>query len=124
MLTAITLFTLAGGAVLGSRYKVLILAPAFLFVLVAVIGAGVARGAGIWAIALEMFIATTALQLGYAGGSALAVSVRKRNTRLGSRSDSAAAIGEVACPNLLRAWPRTEADRRAWSIRRIDRAEY
>src|SRR5437868_6350282 len=78
MLTAITIFTLAGGAVLGSRYKVLILAPAFLFVLVAVIGAGVARGADIWAIALEMLVATMALQLGYVGGSAFAVARRVR----------------------------------------------
>jgi hypothetical protein len=47
MLTAITIATTVGGAVLGLRYNVLILAPAFLFVLLAVIGAGVARGAGI-----------------------------------------------------------------------------
>jgi hypothetical protein len=55
MLTAIIIVTIVGGAVLGLRYKeVFILAPAFLFPLLAVIGAGVARGAGIWPIALEM----------------------------------------------------------------------
>jgi hypothetical protein len=66
----LTAFTIATGAVLGLRYKVLILVPALLFVLLAVIGGGVARGAGIWAIALEMLVASTALQLGYVAGSA------------------------------------------------------
>ena len=47
------------------------------FVLVFVIGLGVARGAGIWRIALEMMVAMTALQLGYPGGSAF-TAARKR----------------------------------------------
>jgi hypothetical protein len=41
MLIAITIFTLAGGAVLGLRYKVFILVPAVLFAILAVIGASV-----------------------------------------------------------------------------------
>jgi hypothetical protein len=72
----LTTFTIVGGAVLGLRYKVLILAPTLLFVLLAVIGVGVARGAGIWAIALEMLVASTALQLGYVAGSAFALARR------------------------------------------------
>jgi hypothetical protein len=44
-----------------------------MFMLVFVIGVCVARGAGIWRIALDMMVATTALQLGYAGGSVFAV---------------------------------------------------
>src|SRR5262245_30602313 len=71
MLTAITI---VGGAALGGlRYQVFILVPALLFVLLAVIGIGVARGAGIWAIALEILVASTALQLGYVAGSAFAL---------------------------------------------------
>jgi hypothetical protein len=79
MLIAITIFTLAGGAVLGLRYKVFILVPAVLFAILAVIGASVARGAGIWTIVLEVLVGATALQLGYVGGSAFTLvrSVRK-----------------------------------------------
>jgi len=70
LLLTLTIVTVLGGAVLGLRYKVFILLPAATFVSVFVIGVGVARGAGIWRIALEMMVAMTALQLGYAGGSA------------------------------------------------------
>ena len=80
MLT-LTVVTLLGGAVLGLRYKVLILLPAATFVLVFVIGVGVARGAGIWRIALDMMVATTALQLGYVGGSAFAAARKRRKLR-------------------------------------------
>src|ERR1700730_4472240 len=47
--------------------------------LVFVIGVGVARGAGIWGIALDMMVATTALQLGYAGVSAFAAAFRPQH---------------------------------------------
>ena len=65
-----TVVAMLSGAVLGLRYKVLILAPAITFALVFVVG--FAREAGIWWIALDMVVVTTALQLGYLGGSALA----------------------------------------------------
>jgi hypothetical protein len=74
MLT-LTIVTILCGAVLGLRYKIFILLPAATFMLVFVIfviEVGVARGAGIWRIALDMMVAMTALQLGYAGGSAFA----------------------------------------------------
>ena len=71
MLT-LTVVAMLSGAVLGLRYKVLILAPAITFALVFVTGVGFAREAGIWWIALDMVVVTTALQLGYLGGSALA----------------------------------------------------
>jgi hypothetical protein len=61
-LLILTLVTILGGAVLGLRYKVFILLPAATFVLVFVIGVGAARGAAIWRIALDMVVATTALQ--------------------------------------------------------------
>src|SRR5580704_15788044 len=75
MLTLTIVTILCGilcGAVLGLRYKIFILLPAATFMLVFVIGVGVARGARIWRIALDMMVAMTALQLGYAGGSAFA----------------------------------------------------
>jgi hypothetical protein len=66
MLT-LTIVTILGGAVLGLRYKIFILLPAATFMLVFVIGVDVARGAGIWRIALDMMVAMTALQLGREG---------------------------------------------------------
>src|SRR3984893_305007 len=71
MLT-LTIVTILCGAVLGLRYKISILLPAATFMLVFVIGFGVPREAGIWRIALDMMVAMTALQLGYAGGNAFA----------------------------------------------------
>ena len=88
MLT-LTIVTILVGAVLGLRYKVFILLPAVTFVLVFVIGVGVARGAGIWRIALDMMVATTALQLGYAGGSAFAAARKRRKLHSGEHTTQA-----------------------------------
>ncbi len=79
----LTVITLLGGALLGLRYKVFILFPATTLVLVVVIGVGVAREAGTWRIALDVMVATTALQLGYAGGSAFAAARKRRKLRSG-----------------------------------------
>ena len=83
MLLTLTIVAILGGAVLGLRYKVFILLPAATFVLVFVIGVGVAYGAGIWSIALDMMIAAMALQLGYAAGSAFAAARKRRKLRSG-----------------------------------------
>jgi len=88
MLT-LTIVTILVGAVLGLRYKVFILLPAVTFVLVFVIGVGVARGAGIWRIALDMMVATAALQLGYAGGSAFAAARKRRKLHSGEHTTQA-----------------------------------
>ena len=88
MLT-LTIVTILGGAVLGLRYKVFILLPASTFVLVCVIGVGVARGAGIWRNALDVMVATTALQLGYAGGSAFAAVRERRKLHRGEHTTQA-----------------------------------
>jgi hypothetical protein len=85
MLT-LTIVTILVGAVLGLRYKVFTLLPAVTFVLVFVIGVGVARGAGIWRIALDMMVATAALQLGYAGGSAFAAARERRKLHSGEHT--------------------------------------
>jgi hypothetical protein len=77
MLT-LTIVTILGGALLGLRYRVFILLPAAIFVLVLVIAVGVACGAGTWRMALDMLVATTALQLGYVGGSAFAAARKRR----------------------------------------------
>jgi hypothetical protein len=86
MLTLTIVTILVGAVLLGLRYKVFILLPAVTFVLVFVIGVGVARGAGIWRIALDMMVATTALQLGYAGGSAFAAARKRRKLHSGEHT--------------------------------------
>jgi hypothetical protein len=82
-LLILTVVTILGGAVLGLRRKVFILLPAAAFALVFVIGVDVARGVGIWRIALDAMVAMTALQLGYAGGSAFAAARKRRKLRRG-----------------------------------------
>jgi hypothetical protein len=83
LLLILIVVTILGGAVLGLRYKVFILLPATTLVLVFVVGIGVAREAGIWRIALDMVVATTALQLGYVGASAFAAARKRRKLRSG-----------------------------------------
>jgi hypothetical protein len=53
------------GAVLGLKFKVLILVPALLFSLLLIASAGIARDAGFGSIVLAMFLSATSLQLGY-----------------------------------------------------------
>jgi Mn2+/Fe2+ NRAMP family transporter len=61
------------GIALGLRYKVLILVPAVLFVMILAIVIGIARADGVWSIVLATVVVVTAVQLGYSG--------RRRDTR-------------------------------------------
>jgi hypothetical protein len=60
-----TIVSILAGAVLGLRCKVFILVPAATFALVFVIVVGVTRGAGIWEVALDMFLVAMVLQFAY-----------------------------------------------------------
>jgi hypothetical protein len=65
-------FTIVGlfvGALLGIRFRVFILIPAVLLTVAIVTGFGLARESGAWRILLEIVVVSTALELGYAGGS-------------------------------------------------------
>ena len=53
------------GAVLGLRFKVLVLAPVICIALVIVAVDGVARGDGLWRLAVSMIGIATAVQVGY-----------------------------------------------------------
>jgi hypothetical protein len=104
MLT-LTVVAMLSGAVLGLRYKVLILAPAITFALVFVTGVGLVREAGIWWIALDMVVVTTALQLGYLGGSALAAARSTASTQHrvdGRRRERLTAFIEMPASRKLR----------------------
>jgi hypothetical protein len=59
------------GAVLGQRFKVLILLPAMSLTLICTITAGVARAQDGWSIALEAVCVTSALQIGYLVGTSI-----------------------------------------------------
>ena len=67
MYTLILLVCLTG-AVLGMRFKVLILAPAIGVTIIAVFAAGMARGVDLPAILLAGLLALICLQTGYLGG--------------------------------------------------------
>jgi SecA preprotein cross-linking domain len=60
---------LLGGAVLGLCFRVYVLVLAIMLALVVVAGAGVAAEAGLRWIALDVFVVTMCLQLGYIAGS-------------------------------------------------------
>ena len=78
-----TLVTTAAliGAILGLRYKVLILVPAFIISSVAIFGTGMARSDNPLSILLTVFLATTALQMGYMAGALICSIVAKTRAR-------------------------------------------
>src|SRR5260370_32747194 len=83
MMTLAVIGMLVGSA-LGLRLKVFVLIPAIGFALALVIAVGIARESGIWWLALAMAMFTSALQLGYLGGSVATLviaSLCSRSTR-------------------------------------------
>jgi hypothetical protein len=56
------------GAVLGMRFKVFVLAPAFVFAAIAVFAAGIVRGDSLRAMLVAGMLALISLQIGYLGG--------------------------------------------------------
>lgn len=69
MLPAILAFLC--GMVLGQRFKVFVLAPAILLVLVLILGVGIARAETAWTIGLNTVALITSLQIGYLLGLAI-----------------------------------------------------
>ena len=69
------------GAILGLRYKVLILVPAFVLSSVAIFGTGMARSDNPSSILLTVFLAITALQMGYMAGALICSIVAKTRAR-------------------------------------------
>jgi hypothetical protein len=66
MLTAAALLT---GAILGLRFKVLILLPATIIGSAATLGAGMAQSNTAWSVLLALALVISALQIGYFGGA-------------------------------------------------------
>jgi predicted Na+-dependent transporter len=68
---AVALISLLIGMVLGQRFKVLALVPAMAVVVLIAVGAGVARGAGVWPTILMVVVAMATVQIGYLAGIAI-----------------------------------------------------
>jgi hypothetical protein len=75
MLSFIILSTLTG-AVLGLRFKVLILVPAIVLVAAVTLGVGITHGDGLGSLLLAMLLAITGLQMGYFGGTVTRLVIR------------------------------------------------
>jgi hypothetical protein len=100
MALELTIISIVAGIVLGLRYKVMVLVPAVMFVMVFGVIIGVARADGFWSIVLTAAVLGTAVQLGYLVGVAFRAAIewirslltRGRNRELSS---------------LASAWPHT-----------------
>jgi hypothetical protein len=65
------LISLVIGVVLARRFKVLVLAPAFMLTLVLAVGTGLARTNAIWLIGSTALVIIVGLQIGYLLGSVM-----------------------------------------------------
>jgi hypothetical protein len=83
------------GMVLGLRFRVLVLLPAFAFGLVLITGGGLASGTGIWRIVASLVLLAGGLQFGFLGGSGLRL-VMAGARLAGSREPSAVAASRLA----------------------------
>ncbi|MGA2999851.1 hypothetical protein [Bradyrhizobium sp.] len=57
--------SLAAGGILAQRFKIFVLAPATIVVVVVTITLGVTQASGVWATILMMAAASVAIQMGY-----------------------------------------------------------
>jgi hypothetical protein len=72
------------GAVLGLRFKLLILVPAIGFSVLVVTANGIVIGESLWRLALAAVVAATAIQLGYVGGTVAQLFFRSASASLRS----------------------------------------
>ena len=69
MLTTLTMTAILAGAVLGLRFKILVLVPASVVGSAATLGATIAQGGGLWFLVLALVLVISALQIGYLSGA-------------------------------------------------------
>jgi hypothetical protein len=77
------------GVLLGLRFTILILVPAIIVVWVFTISIDIVGGMGFWWIALDLFVVSIALQVGYVVGAALSLLRHGVASVLESEPDSA-----------------------------------
>ena len=71
MMTLLVMPAMLIGAMLGLRFKVLILVPAIVIGSAATLGAGMTHSNSLWSILLAMVLVISALQIGYLGGAVI-----------------------------------------------------
>jgi hypothetical protein len=69
MLTTLTMTAILAGAVLGLRFKILVLVPATVIGSAATLGASITQGNGLWFLLLALVLVISALQIGYLSGA-------------------------------------------------------
>jgi hypothetical protein len=91
-MTILSIFSLLAGAVLAQRFKVMVLMPASVIVMVLAVGAGVTHAQTAWSIVLMAATAATSIQIGYLIGIGIhhfvAATVSSRSSRLAAPSVS------------------------------------
>ena len=109
------LISLLIGVVLGRRYTVLILAPAFMLTLVLAIGTGLAHTDAAWSIGSTTLVVIVGLQIGYLFGSGmqrvlgLGRTNRPRSSPLRAHRDPIARRIEGRSEKQLKYWARSNA---------------
>ena len=82
MLTTLTITAILAGAVLGLRFKILVLVPATVIGSAATLGATITQGNGLWFLLLTLVLVIFALQIGYLSGAFLrSVTVGARDSK-------------------------------------------
>ena len=75
-MTLFALETMIIGAMLGLRFKILVLAPAIVLSAASNLGIAIAHNSGAWSALLAMVLAIITLQVGYLGGTVGAIVIR------------------------------------------------
>jgi hypothetical protein len=81
MALEIAIIYILAGAALGLRFKVLILAPAVTLTMLFAAIIGITRGDTFWAIAIEMILYVTAIQVGYLAGILIRAKIERSERR-------------------------------------------
>jgi hypothetical protein len=88
------------GAVLGLRFKVLILVPAIGLLVVVASASGIVLGESLWRLALVVVVAATAIQLGYVSGTVAQLFFAWAGSALGSKAHDQQPVPDAARRNV------------------------
>lgn len=80
------------GAMLGLRFKVLILVPATMFGILFIVGIALSAGSSVWWAAVVTVMAATSLHIGYLSGAATGLLVTASDLRAVRRVDPRSAL--------------------------------
>jgi hypothetical protein len=112
MASEFAIIAIVAGAVLGTRYNVLILVPAVMFAMLFAVIVGVARADGFWSVTLMTVLLGAAVQVGYLAGAALHIVVETAWAGLvrGRSNPELNTLGpqwspSSAAPRIGKSWP-------------------